>query len=138
MLEYPPMTNAMMYYSAVAHVLKLTPQLPSGYNNSAVIAALREPGALVSLVNRPSLSVHPSLDYVGRLKNSLLSIAPPGLSKVSTMACGTCSNENAIKASFIKFMVCGVLLCECRPQFINFQEVRELVIAVVRPHEDNY
>ena len=59
-LEYPPMTNAMMYYSAVAHVLKLTPQLPSGYNNSAVIAALREPGALVSLVNRPSLSVHPS------------------------------------------------------------------------------
>ena len=76
-----------------------------GYNNSAIKAALTQPNALVSLVNRPSLGVHPSLDYVSRMKKSLLSVAPPGLNKVSTMMCGTCSNENAFKAAFIKYMV---------------------------------
>ena len=81
------------------------PELGAGYNNSAVKSALTQPDALVSLVNRPSLGVHPSLDYVDRMKRSLLSVAPPGLSKVSTMMCGTCSNENAFKAAFIKYMV---------------------------------
>lgn len=77
----------------------------SGYNNSAIKSALTHPDALVSLVNRPSLGVHPSLDYADKMRNSLLSIAPPGLTKVSTMMCGTCSNENAFKSAFIKYMV---------------------------------
>ena len=32
--------------------------------------------------------------------------APPGLSEVITLNCGTCSNENAFKAAFIDYMVC--------------------------------
>ena len=80
--------------------------LISGYNNSAIKSALTHPDALVSLVNRPSLGVHPSLDYADKMRNSLMSIAPPGLTKVSTMMCGTCSNENAFKSAFIKYMVC--------------------------------
>lgn len=79
--------------------------LNAGYNNSAIKYSLAQPGALASLVNRPALSMFPSLDYLDRMKNSLLSVAPPGLGKVITLMCGTCSNENAFKAAFIKYMV---------------------------------
>ena len=76
-----------------------------GYNNSAIKSALSEPEALLSLVNRPALAMHPPMDFGDRIKDSLLKVAPIGLNKVCTMMCGTCSNENAFKAAFIKFMV---------------------------------
>jgi len=76
-----------------------------GYNHPAIVAALREDGALLSLVNRPCLSAFPPLDLAERVSNSLLKVAPPGLNKVCTLMCGTCSNENAFKAAFIRYMV---------------------------------
>ena len=88
-----------------SYLIKYHHFIPTGYNSSAIISALTQSDALVSLVNRPSIAVHPSLDYVEKVENSLLSVAPPGLSMVATMMCGTCSNENAFKAAFIKFMV---------------------------------
>ncbi len=77
----------------------------AGYNNSAIKSALAAPEALLSLVNRPALGMYPPMDFKDRIADSLLKIAPAGLSKVSTMMCGSCSNENAFKAAFIKFMV---------------------------------
>ena len=35
-----------------------------------------------------------------------LQYAPPGMSQVTTMMCGSCANENAMKAAFIWYMVC--------------------------------
>lgn len=32
-------------------------------------------------------------------------VAPPGLPEITTMACGTCSVENAFKLAFINYMV---------------------------------
>jgi 4-aminobutyrate aminotransferase / (S)-3-amino-2-methylpropionate transaminase len=52
-------------------------------------------------VNRPALGVFPSKDWPEKLKNVMLSVAPNGLNNVSTMMCGSCSNENAYKAVFI-------------------------------------
>ena len=49
----------------------------------------------------------PPMDLADRIKNSLLSVAPPGLSKVCTLMCGTCANENAFKAAFVRYMVRG-------------------------------
>ena len=42
-----------------------------------------------------------------------LQYAPPGMSQVTTMMCGSCSNENAIKAAFIQYMVCMQCVCVC-------------------------
>ncbi len=79
--------------------------MATGYNNAAVKSALAEPEALLSLVNRPAMGMFPPMDVAARISQSLLKVAPAGLSKVSTMMCGTCANENAFKAAFIKFMV---------------------------------
>lgn len=72
--------------------------MPLGYNHPAMIEAVRNPANVEAFVNRPALGVLPPMDFVDRLNASLMSIAPPGLKEVQTMACGSCSNENAFKA----------------------------------------
>ncbi|KAF4525588.1 hypothetical protein B566_EDAN015526 [Ephemera danica] len=56
-----------------------------------------------TLINRPALGVFPGADWNNKLKHSLLGpgVAPPGLNQITTMACGSCSNENAYKAIFM-------------------------------------
>lgn len=78
--------------------------MPLGYNHPSMINALSKPEYLSAFVNRPALGVYPPADWVTRLKNALLSIAPPGLKSVQTMACGACSVEHGLKAIFIKYM----------------------------------
>lgn len=78
--------------------------LPLGYNHPAVLAALSKPSNLATLASRPALGVFPSVDYAQLLENSLLSVAPAGHSEVTTMMCGTCSNENCFKSAFIQYM----------------------------------
>ncbi|KAL1469146.1 hypothetical protein MTO96_004869 [Rhipicephalus appendiculatus] len=75
--------------------------LPLGYNHPAMVAAVSDPRNVATFVNRPAMGVLPPADLVSRLKNALLSVAPRGLTEVQTMACGSCSNENAYKAVFI-------------------------------------
>ena len=42
-----------------------------------------------------------------KLKNTLLRCAPSGMNGVTTMMCGSCSNEHAFKAVFkAKFSIC--------------------------------
>ncbi|CAG0919111.1 unnamed protein product, partial [Notodromas monacha] len=48
-------------------------------------------------VNRPALGMFPSADWPELLQKTLMSVAPKGLDEVITMACGSCSNENAFK-----------------------------------------
>ena len=56
------------------------------------------------LVNRPALGVYPGADWAQKLRDVLLSAAPPGLDQVTTMMCGSCSNENAFKLMHFKYM----------------------------------
>nr|AFM73662.1 GABA transaminase GABA-TTC2 [Tetranychus cinnabarinus] len=74
--------------------------IPLGYNHPALIEALRDPANTSAFINRPALGILPPKDLVDRLRASLLSVAPPGLNEVQTMACGSCSVENAMKAAF--------------------------------------
>ncbi|KAF2349177.1 Aminotransferase class-III, partial [Trinorchestia longiramus] len=53
-----------------------------------------------AFANRPSLGVFPGADWGERLRNSLMTVLPKGLTSVTTMACGSCSNENAFKAIY--------------------------------------
>ena len=88
-----------------ANIIIITLSSSLGYNHPAIVKALSEPNALLSLINRPALGMFPPTDLADRIRNSLLLVAPSGLSRVCTQMCGTCSNENAFKAAFIRYMV---------------------------------
>eukprot|EP01001_Neometanema_parovale_P013071 NODE_942_length_1978_cov_111.315903_g893_i0.p1 GENE.NODE_942_length_1978_cov_111.315903_g893_i0~~NODE_942_length_1978_cov_111.315903_g893_i0.p1 ORF type:complete len:538 (+),score=138.05 NODE_942_length_1978_cov_111.315903_g893_i0:56-1669(+) len=90
--------------------------LPLGYNHPAILQALSDPKNLSMLANRPALGVLPPADWPARLSSVLASLAPTGLSDVTTMACGSCANENAFKIAFIWRQV------QTRGVGINFTE----------------
>ncbi|XP_076656450.1 4-aminobutyrate aminotransferase [Halictus rubicundus] len=77
--------------------------MPLGYNHPAMLRALADPVNQKIIANRPALGVFPGKDWPSRLKKVMLEkgIAPPGLSHITTMMCGSCSNENAFKNIFI-------------------------------------
>lgn len=74
--------------------------LPLGYNHPSIIRVLQDPKNQNMFVNRPALGSFPPLDFGKKLEKVLLEVAPKGLTEVQTMACGSCSNENAFKAAF--------------------------------------
>ncbi|KAJ9590333.1 hypothetical protein L9F63_027829, partial [Diploptera punctata] len=71
--------------------------MPLGYNHPELLQLLTDPHNMKTIVNRPALGVFPGADWPNKLKNVLLQISPPGLSQITTMMCGSCSNENAYK-----------------------------------------
>ncbi|CAG2100380.1 unnamed protein product [Medioppia subpectinata] len=73
--------------------------IPLGYNHPALLKAASDPSNLATFVNRAALGILPPKDFADKLKTALLSIAPKGLTEVQTMACGSCSVENALKAA---------------------------------------
>jgi len=78
--------------------------IPLGYNHPAILAALRDEQNVMAMANRPALGWFPSVDWVQKIKNSMLAVAPEGLNQVFPMMCGTCSNENGIKMMFMRYM----------------------------------
>ncbi|KAJ9596444.1 hypothetical protein L9F63_012528, partial [Diploptera punctata] len=75
--------------------------MPLGYNHPELLQLLTDPHNMKTIVNRPALGVFPGADWPNKLKNVLLQISPPGLSQITTMMCGSCSNENAYKNIFL-------------------------------------
>ncbi|XP_048757899.1 4-aminobutyrate aminotransferase, mitochondrial-like [Ostrea edulis] len=77
--------------------------IPIGYNHPNLLDVMSQPENLSTFINRPALAVFPPKDWVQRLKSALLSVAPPGMHQVQTMACGACSIEHGQKAMFITY-----------------------------------
>lgn len=75
--------------------------LPIGYNHPAIGEAMKDPKNASMLSQRPCLGVLPPMDWSNRLQDTLMRVAPDGLTDVNTLMCGSCSNENAFKAAFI-------------------------------------
>lgn len=75
--------------------------IPLGYNHPEMIKVTQLPEYQALSINRPAMGNMPPRNLVERLNNALVSIAPKGLRHVQTMACGSCSNENAYKVIFI-------------------------------------
>ncbi|XP_029663736.1 4-aminobutyrate aminotransferase, mitochondrial-like [Formica exsecta] len=89
--------------NALLDVYMQISSMPLGYNHPAMLEALADPVNQKIIANRPALGVFPGRDWPNKLRNILLNkeVAPPGLSYITTMMCGSCSNENAFKSIFI-------------------------------------
>ncbi|XP_011256388.2 4-aminobutyrate aminotransferase, mitochondrial isoform X1 [Camponotus floridanus] len=89
--------------NALLDVYMQISSMPLGYNHPAMLAALADPVNQKIIANRPALGVFPGKNWPNRLRNILLNkeVAPTGLSHITTMMCGSCSNENAFKNIFI-------------------------------------
>lgn len=77
--------------------------IPLGYNHPALIEALKDKANMAEFINRPCLGFLPPKQFMERISNALLAVAPKGLTEVQTMACGSCSVENALKAAFFRY-----------------------------------
>ncbi|KAK7112739.1 hypothetical protein V1264_012141 [Littorina saxatilis] len=78
--------------------------LPLGYNHPKLIAKMSNPDNMVTFINRPALGSFPPADLVDKIRGTLMTVAPPGLQHVQTMACGSCSIEHGQKAMFMAYM----------------------------------
>jgi len=75
-----------------------------GYNHPAVLTAASSPEMASYLANRPALGYFPHSKLNDQLQSTLMRCAPPGMDGVTTMMCGSCSNENAFKTVFKAWM----------------------------------
>lgn len=90
--------------NALLDVFTNISSIPIGYNHPALLTAFDSESSLKALVNRPALGVFPGKDWGKQLKDILMSAAPKGLDQITTMMCGSCSNENAFKLMHFKAM----------------------------------
>ena len=74
--------------------------LPLGYNHPALAAAQADPLMATYSTSRCSIGMMPPMELPTLLDETLLKIAPKGLTRVQTMLCGSSANENAFKAVF--------------------------------------
>ncbi|KAM8707543.1 hypothetical protein ACLKA7_005086 [Drosophila subpalustris] len=75
--------------------------VPLGYNHPRLLNLFKDDKNIKTLINRPALGVFPGKEWPEKLQSILMNIAPKGLNKITTMMCGSCSNENAFKSIFI-------------------------------------
>lgn len=77
--------------------------LPLGYNHPDMMKAMYTKDVLPFLVQRPCLGMMPPADWHDRLLHVIRQIAPPGLTQMVTMPCGSSANENAYKQAMMAY-----------------------------------
>jgi len=78
--------------------------MPLGYNHPSHVEICKSSEVQSAVLNRPALGSFPPQDFNELMDTSLKMVQPRGLPNVSTMACGTCANENAFKIAFFHYM----------------------------------
>eukprot|EP00320_Phaeocystis_rex_P003125 CAMPEP_0119057850 /NCGR_PEP_ID=MMETSP1178-20130426/2230_1 /TAXON_ID=33656 /ORGANISM="unid sp, Strain CCMP2000" /LENGTH=513 /DNA_ID=CAMNT_0007038715 /DNA_START=104 /DNA_END=1645 /DNA_ORIENTATION=- len=77
--------------------------LPLGYNHPDLLEAMSTPEAAQLLAQRPALGMMPPHDWPQKLQKVVARAAPPGMTNLVTMLCGSSANENAYKAAMIAY-----------------------------------
>jgi len=79
--------------------------LPIGYNHPDLTIATTSPEYIRALANRAHNAFHPNINWPRLVRETLLPIAPTGLTDVlTTCGCGSSANESAYKYSFLNYM----------------------------------
>lgn len=78
--------------------------LPLGYNHPALLHAWRSGAFDWCAGFRPALGISPPAEWVDVVERTMMRLAPPGLTRVTTVTTGSEAVENAIKAAFIRHM----------------------------------
>ncbi len=78
--------------------------LPLGYNHPALLQAWRSGQFDWCAGFRPALGICPPAEWVDVVERTMMRLAPPGLTRVTTVTTGSEAVENAIKAAFIRHM----------------------------------
>lgn len=78
--------------------------MPLGWNHPALMDTASSAAMVTAQVHRTALGSFIPEDFGELVDASLGRMAPPGLTKVQGMACGSCSNENAFKVAMITHM----------------------------------
>lgn len=78
--------------------------IPLGYNHPRLLEVFNKRENLELMVNRSANSLFPVSSHARSLRDVFLSAAPKGLDQIFPMMCGTCSNENAAKLVFQRYM----------------------------------
>ncbi|XP_057306477.1 4-aminobutyrate aminotransferase, mitochondrial-like [Hydractinia symbiolongicarpus] len=76
--------------------------LPLGYNHHALAETAKSPAVQNGLLNRSAQGFCPDKDMLERMENTLMKVAPKG-TIAQQMMCGSCANENALKAAFMRY-----------------------------------
>jgi len=77
--------------------------LPLGYNHPALHCAHSDPLAATYSTSRCAIGLMPPMELPRLLEETLLKVAPSGMTRVQTMLCGSSANENAFKAAFFAY-----------------------------------
>jgi len=75
-----------------------------GYNHPSILKAVSSEEFQIQMANRPATGLFPPSKFNDQLENTLMKCAPVGMSGVTTMMCGSCSNENAFRTAFKAYM----------------------------------
>eukprot|EP00922_Rhytidocystis_sp_ex-Travisia-forbesii_P065390 GHVS01097167.1.p1 GENE.GHVS01097167.1~~GHVS01097167.1.p1 ORF type:complete len:502 (+),score=55.68 GHVS01097167.1:153-1658(+) len=75
--------------------------IPVGYNHPKMMELSNSPIMQTMLAHRAALGLLPPLEFGSKMKDVVMAVAPPGMTHVIPMACGSCANENAFKAAFM-------------------------------------
>jgi 4-aminobutyrate aminotransferase/(S)-3-amino-2-methylpropionate transaminase len=75
--------------------------LPLGYNHPDMVEMTKDEDLMSMVLHRPALGNLPPLDWPEKLHETLMSVAPAGMTQAVTALCGSCSNENAYKMAFM-------------------------------------
>ncbi len=77
--------------------------MPIGYSHPELLKAAKTDRWASALVNRPALGITPDVSWPKILNEVFMSVAPPGLNSITTLMCGSCANEVAFKAAFMRY-----------------------------------
>ena len=74
-----------------------------GYNHPALLEVAKSDLMVQFVTTRTALGINPPKEYIDVLQRGFLDVAPPGLTRISPMMCGSCAIEGAYKAAFFAY-----------------------------------
>jgi 4-aminobutyrate aminotransferase/(S)-3-amino-2-methylpropionate transaminase len=74
-----------------------------GHMNQDVLDFARTDEVVMQVANRTVNGYHPDVNFKDILDEAFISVAPPGMNRVSSSICGSCATETAMKHAIAKY-----------------------------------